>query len=242
MFLFSIGRRIRLVVFTAIAAAACLACGTLFLVVLSPRQALEARRIERMPALDAATLASVPSGEAVLVTGRLVDNALLARDRFVAYSLEEWIVAPANHATPDAKPSGSWQKVEFVVPALVLNAGGGTVTTLGTSDVSLSGSLHEETIYSNAYRGAEDVGGKWVPAGSQRYRGFFNGDVITVLGKKASTGEIIPEQLYAGDRVAFVESKREAARGLLTAGLCLIGLAPLVLAGGVLAAVLGRWR
>ena len=71
---------------------------------------------------------------------------------------------------------------------------------------------------------------------------FIDGDLVTVLGKKASSDGVIPSELYAGDRVAFADSKQDAARGLLIGGLCVIGLAPIVLVGGALIALFGRRR
>ena len=241
MLILSIRKRIGVIVAAVVGTAAMLGCGAMFAFVFSPGQALEARRIEKMPLMDAEALVAAPIGEAVLLTGRLEDSPRLDGN-FVAYTLDEWVVTPANLATPDDKPDGSWKRVERVVPALNLNVGGQAVSTLSASDATLSGPLHEELAYSNAYRGAEDTGGEWLPAGSLRYRGLFNGDLVTVLGKKASTGDVIPEEIYAGDRVAFAESKRRAARGLFTAGLCLMGLAPVVLVGGVLSALFGRRR
>lgn len=63
---------------------------------------------------------------------------------------------------------------------------------------------------------------------------MVDGALTTVLGQKATTGGIIPEHLFAGDRVAFETSQRQAASGLLFSGICLMILSPLVLVGGLL--------
>jgi hypothetical protein len=66
--------------------------------------------------------------------------------------------------------------------------------------------------------------------------------LTTVLGEKAASGGITPSQLYGGDRAAFEEAERQAASGLLFAGLCAMALSPVVLVGGILAALFGRRR
>jgi hypothetical protein len=89
---------------------------------------------------------------------------------------------------------------------------------------------------------SDDFDGLELPDGTLRYQGLEDGDLTTVLGEKAASGGILPSQLYSGDRVAFEESERQAASGLLFSGLCAMALAPVVLVGGLLAAILGRRR
>ena len=74
------------------------------------------------------------------------------------------------------------------------------------------------------------------------YRGLANGDQVTVLGEKASSGGILPAQMFLGDRAAFEASEQQAASNFLISGLVSLALAPVVLIGGVLAAVLWRRR
>ena len=236
--------RIRLVIGTAIGAFLSLACGALLVLVLSPQQAMLARRIERLPDLDAAAVGAAQTGRELLVTGHLQDNEIVDEGGFVAYTLEEWVVTPP---TPDAdgdddgEAKGSWKTTERVVPDLTLNVEGQTVSILRTDNVRMSGPLHEELIHSDGWQEAK-YDGEWLPEGSLRIRGLFNGDLVTVLGKKASSDGVIPDEMYAGDRVAFADSKHRAARGLLIGGICMIGLAPAILVGGVLGAIFGRRR
>jgi hypothetical protein len=75
-----------------------------------------------------------------------------------------------------------------------------------------------------------------------RYRGLADGDLATVLGEKSSVGGLTPEHLFAGDRTAFEASQRQAAGNFLAAGLFSLVLAPVVLVGGLLAALLGKRR
>src|SRR5690606_12671859 len=108
-------------------------------------------------------------------------------------------------------------------------------------EVRLGGPLHETIVASDSPTRAT-YEGESLPDGSQRFQGFRNGDVITVLGSKASTGGIIPEQLFLGDRVTFEEDQRNAASALLYSGLCMMILAPVILVGGLSYAAFGRHR
>jgi len=219
-----------------------LGCGALMTFVLSPQQELEARRIERMPLMEAADVGSAAVGEELLITGRLDDNPLMDGG-FVAYRLDEWEVSYPDYDDSDSEPEpdGDWRRVEQVVPDLNLLVGTMVVRTLAANDAKLSGPVHEELVYSDSYDEAQ-YNGEWVPHGSWRFKGFFNGDLVTVLGKRASAGGILPEEYYAGDRVAFADSKHEAAKGLLIGGMVMMVCAPVVLVGGVFAALFGRRR
>ena len=141
----------------------------------------------------------------------------------------------------DLRAADLGKTVERVVPNLTLHVEGQTVPILRSDDACMSGPLYEELVYSNGWEEAK-YDGEWLPEGSLRIRGLTNGDLVTVLGKKASSDGVLPNELYAGDRVVFADSKHRAARGLLTGGICMIGLAPAVLVGGILGAIFGRRR
>ena len=237
----SIRDRFNALIAAAIGAVLVFACGATLTFFLAPKQKLEANHIEGLPLLDSGSLASTPAGEEVLLTGRLVDNPLMDEGGFVAYRLEEWVVTLPDPDDPDDEPTGGWEEVERIVPELLLEVGGDIVRSLRADNATLSGSLHEEILYSDAYEEAK-YEGVWLPHGSWRFRGLFNGDLVSVLGKKASEGGIIPDELYAGDRVAFVDSKHEAVKGLLIGGVAMMICSPLILIGGIFAAVLGRRR
>jgi hypothetical protein len=51
---------------------------------------------------------------------------------------------------------------------------------------------------------------------------------------------VTPDQLFGGARTGFELSLRQAAGGLLISGLISLALAPVVLIGGVLAALFAR--
>jgi hypothetical protein len=237
----AIRERIGAAIGAVIGAIFLLGCGALLVLFLSPKQAIEANRIEKMPEMGTREVEAAPSGDDVLVTGRLEDNPLMDAGGFVAYEMEEWTVTLPDPDDPEDEPEGDWETVEQLVPNLSLNVNGKILRILGSDDATLSGLLNEEIIYSEGYEEAE-YDGEWVPHGSLRLRGFFNGDLVTVLGKKASAGGIIPEELYGGDRVAFADSKHRAARGLLIGGIVMMACSPVVLVGGLLSALFGRRR
>ncbi len=240
----SIRERIGVVIAAVIAAIGFCICGALFTFYMAPRQALEASRISNLPMMDAQHVAAAQAGDDILITGALANNLPLFDDSaLVAYSLSEWDVTPpsSDSDSADTDPTGSWRSVESVVPDLTLDMSGQPVQLLAASNAALSGPLHEELFYAEGGESAK-YNGEWLSEGSLRYRGFYDGDLTTVLGKKAASGGVIPDKLYAGDRVAFEQSEADAAKGMLYAGICFMVLAPIVLVGGVLGAAFGRRR
>ncbi|KAA3643280.1 MAG: hypothetical protein DWQ07_22450 [Chloroflexi bacterium] len=227
-------------VFAAFAfSAGCCVCGAVMTFVLAPNQALEARRISRLPEMDAVYLTSVAAGEEVLLTGTLQGNELLYSDLpYVAFKEETWIV---SEPTGDAESnSGRWDS-DTVVPDLDLNVGGQIVVILSATDPRLSGDLLEETILGEGPLEAT-YSGESLPDGTLRYEGFVDGDVATVLGEKATDGGVRPEHLFAGDRAAFETSQEEAASGLFISGIASMVLAPFVLIAGILGTIFWRRR
>ncbi len=215
-------------------------CGALFTFYLAPQQALEANRIGNLPQMDASYVAAAAPGADILVTGSLVDNPPISADsQLVAYELEEWEVTQPSADSEDTTPDGSWSTVEYAAPDLALSVNGQTLQVLAAASLSFSGNLHEELVVGDGVETA-DYDGQPLPEGSLRYSGFYNGDLVTVLGTRATTGGVIPEKLYGGDRVAFEESEKDAATGLLIAGVVMLVCAPVVLIGGGLGAIFGR--
>lgn len=233
--------RIKRIVAAVIVAIFFMACGALLAFVLSPKEALQARRIERLPDIAAEDVATADPGDDILVTGRLEDNTVIAEDSFVAYVRERWEVTPATPDDPNDESNGKWATVERIVPDLRVNVNGKAAKTLRASSVTMNGPLHERLIRAYSFRKAR-YEGEALAEGSERLRGFYNGDLVTVLGTKASTDGVIPDELFAGDRVAFVQHKKSAARSLFIFGLCLMGVAPIVLVGGILSGLFGRRR
>ncbi len=214
----------------------CCLFGALMAFVLSPAQALEAFRVSQLPQMDAQDVQSAAPGETLLFTAALTGNVPPQEGvNMVAYTVQEWrVTVPSDSGRGgDApQPSGHWQAVETVAPELTVELGGQAILLHRTTPVRLSGDLHEKMVKSDSALQAMDMD-ELLPDGTRRYRGLMDGDRVTVLGKKASDGGVIPNHLFAGDRVAFEESLREAAQGLFFAGLCTMVLSPLVLLGGL---------
>jgi hypothetical protein len=225
------------------ASAACCVCGALMAFVMAPGQALQAFNISRMPQMDAAAVQAAAPGAAVLATGVLTGNAPARPDSsLVAYSLERWNVTVTEASEDSAESTtGRWEAVELVVPALTLDMDGLTVPVLESENVRLSGNLHEETVPGGGPAQAT-YQGQSLPDGTLRYEGLADGDLTTVYGQKAASGGILPDHLFAGDRVAFEQSQRQAASGLLFSGLCAMALSPVVLILGLLGAIFYRRR
>ncbi len=236
----SLRQRLNTVLATLVISALCCLSGALMTFVFSPAQAFQALRLSRLPVMDAGTIEAAAPGDTLLFTGTLTGNAPPEHDfDFLAYSVEEWTVTvPRDN---ESKPYGRWETVETVVPALTVELDGQAISIHQAAKVRLSGVLHEKIVKSTDSIQAL-YEGELLPSGTRRYRGFLNGDLMTVLGKKASDGGVIPEQLFAGDRIAFEESQRQAAQGLFFAGLCAMAMAPIVLIGGLLYAIFGRQR
>ena len=241
----NIRQRFNRVVGAAVGALFFMTCGAVLAFFISPHQALQARRIDRLPDMAAEDVAATAPNETILVTGRLEDNPVVAGDRFVTYVRARWQVTTATpdktSDSQDKEPSGKWETVDRIVPDLTLNVDGKRVEILCASGVTMSGPLHEQLVRAYSFQKAT-YEGEMLAEGSERLRGFYNGDLTTVLGKKASTEGIIPDELFAGDRVAFAQHKKDAARGLFIGGLCMMGIAPLVLLGGVLSALFKQRR
>lgn len=217
-----------------------LSCGALMAFVFAPQQSLLAKRIEKMPDMDAAAVTAAQDGADILVTGELQDNSVVGQGQFVAYILERWDVTTSRNDDGDEEITGDWSTIERVSPDLALNVKGQTVHILQADNVSMSGPLHEELVRSDSSLKAND-GGTDLPDGSQRWRGLFNNDMVTVWGKKSASG-VAPDEIYVGDRVAFAQDKHATARGLFLGGLCAMGLAPVALVGGILGGIFGRRR
>jgi hypothetical protein len=218
------------------------ACGAVFTFYLAPQQAIQAGRVSNLPQMDASSIAQAETGDIVLVTGVLADNPSVEETYdYVAYSVEVWTVTLPDPDSEDTTPNGRWDDVETVAPALNLDVSGHPVEVLSAEDVHFGGQLHEVLEMAESGTTA-DFEGQPLPEGSFRLEGYQNGDLVTVYGSKASTGGVLPEDLFGGDRVAYEDSEAEAAQGLLIAGISMFICAPVVLIGGGLAALFGGRR
>lgn len=243
MLLQNIRGRVGAAIGAGLAAVCFLGFGALFAFVLSPQQAMEWRRIEGLPELDAAAYAGTTIGDEVALTGTLTDNATQGSEGLVAYVREQWDVKPANksdESTSNDKPEGSWDIVETYVPVLTIAINGGKVKTIAVSSANLGGNMHETAIKQGTGSERAAHNGQQLPEGSTRMRGFSNGDVVTVVGHKASTGDVTPNRIFGGDRVQLVENIRSGAQMLFAVGVGMMICSPIVLIMGVLGALFGR--
>jgi len=239
----SIRRRLGAILGVFALSAACCACGATMTFVMAPRQALQAAQISRMPVMDEPALAGATVGDDVLVTGTLAGNhVLIDGPALVAYREEIWDVKIAGSDDTDSggTPQGTWRSVKTVTPELTLTFDGQPLPVHAASSARLSGPLHKYMLPGNGM--SAKYNGKSLPGGTRRYYGLADGDMTTVLGKKAPDGGVTPSELFLGDRAAFETSQHQAASGLLFSGILLMVLSPVVLIGGLFAAIFGRRR
>ena len=211
---------------------------------LSPQQALEWRRIEGLPELDAVAYGNVATGDEVAITGTLVDNPDQTKEGLVAYIEERWDVSTSSgsSSTPDNKPSGSWTTIDTVIPVLVVSMAGGSIKTVAVNSGNLGGDMHQTAIKRGTGTEKASYDGQLLPEGSTRMRGFSNGDLVTVVGSKASTGDLIPDRLFGGDRVQLVQNIQGSARATFMIGIGMMICSPIILIIGVLGGLFGRRR
>ncbi len=237
----NIRQRIGGVIVGVLVAIGIFVCGALMAFVISPQQALEWRRINNLPLVDGSGFASAAAETELVVTGRLEGNQPLTQDGLVAYAREQWEVDPPDNSNDD--PDGSWTLLEESFPALTINAGGSpaTVTTLPATSVTFGGALHE-TIQEGTGTERADYSGRSLPEGSIRTRGYKEGDLITVVGRKATTGDLVPSRYYGGDRTQLVEEIRSSARAMFAIGVGMMICAPILLVVFVVGSLFGRVR
>jgi hypothetical protein len=211
------GRDRHLVAFAGFLTLLVIALGVVLAFVVAPKQEREWRRIERFPQLDRNGYTATPGGDYVVVTGRLQDNATLTRYELVAYWVDEWLVSRDE----DGDEEGRWHTVEANIPVLTISIDGGVVKTAKVDSVTSSGQLHE-FIQRGEGRWQAPYAGRSLPDGSLRTQGLRNRDMVTVVGRKTSIGELRPERLHAGDRAHLVDHIRSNARALRVLGSVLL--------------------
>jgi hypothetical protein len=235
-------QRLGAVVGAVAASAGCCLCGLFLTLVMAPRQALQAAGIARLPAMSAADVQAAAPDSRVLFTGVLADNTpLRAGSDLVVYAESEWeVTVPAPDDDGAAEPHGTWRSHAVTTPDLTVTVDGQPLLVYGAQAAQLSGALREELVPGEGATASDN--GTPRPAGSVRYRGLANGALVTVLGRKSSAGGVGLEHLFGGDRTAFLASQQQAASNFLISGIFSIVLAPVVLVGGVLAALAWRRR
>ncbi len=234
-------KRLSCLVWAGIAAVGLVGCGLSLIFVLAPRQKLTARRLERLPVLTAVDVAQATPGDEVLVSGVIQSATDLQVGNFIAYQEEIWVVTTPDPQESTADLHGRWETGETVVPALTLAVEGGEIAVLVMEGARLEGPLHEQIIPGEGPLQAREEN-RLLADGTRRYRGLYAGDLVTVWGRKAASDGVLPQVIYAGDRVAFIDAQHQTAQILLTLGIGLLVGAPLVVIAALLSAVFGRWR
>src|SRR5438045_9473723 len=84
--------RIGAAIAAVVIGSAMLICGGSRAFVVSPQQALEWRRIQALPEIDANGLASTATGKEVAITGTLNGNEALTDDDLVLFERSRWDV------------------------------------------------------------------------------------------------------------------------------------------------------
>ena len=235
--------RFKAVLGSFIAAISVFACGAVMTFVLAPNQAILAYKVSRMPMMTEQSVESIAAGGDILITGYLIGDAPTpSLPEFIAYTEDTWkVTVTQDDNGNDNTPSGSWSRVQTVFPELILEMNDAPILIRASNSASLSGSLHEKVVDGNGILQA-DYEGQLLHDGASLYRGFASGDLITILGKKASVGGVIPEQVFGGDRVSFEEYQRNLASSYLVMGVAFMLCSPLVLVIGILAALFGPKR
>jgi len=205
-------------IFFLILAVIALASGLILLIFISPGEARKANRIGSLKEADLATFQALAPGQDVVVTGVLTGNAELDYG-LVAYHRYRWRISTDS----DDKEVGGWRPDMLMAPALTISMPGGQVTTTAMDLPSLGGKYHAY----EAGSGGRMVSGK--PEGSTRWTGFKNGDMVTVVGKKDTSGQITPEILWAGSLQDIIKSFGLDAEAHRSFGWCLTVPALLIL-------------
>jgi hypothetical protein len=234
-----IRERVGAVIGIGVASLMFLCFGIVLAFFVSPKQAVEWRRVERLPVLDAAAVEALAPGEELVITGHLDGNDPLTEDGLVAYVRDVWNVEPPDPDEDEDQPDGTWVRDETVAPSLQIAVAGGTIMTASGSSPRFEGGLPEAMVEGDGELSAT-YSGQSLPDGTIRTRGFRDGDLITVHGQKASTGEVLPERLFYGDRVQLVDHMRSGARAAFAIGIGMMICAPIFFVAGVAIAVFGR--
>ncbi|MBN1120480.1 MAG: hypothetical protein JXJ17_05340 [Anaerolineae bacterium] len=235
-FISRLRERIGVVVAAALCAVCCFGMGIFLAFVMSSQQEAEYQRIEALPEQTAASFANLSTGADALITGTLEDNPEKNAYGHVAYTVETWdVTEPTDEET---LYKGNWRRIEVQLPALTVSVDGDEIGTAADSTATFGGALHEE-IEEGQGGFAAEYNGRSLKDGSLRIRGVSNGDLVTLIGHKDGSGRLVPEKLYVGSRSQLINDIQTSSKAALWAGILMMVCSPVVLVGGVLAAVLG---
>lgn len=209
---------------------------------LAPKQAISAYQTSQLPIMDADFVNAAAAGSSIVVTGRLKGELANPQvPNFIAYSKERWdVTIEQDEEGRDEPPEGSWKTVELFIPPLVLEINGAPVELLASDkDIMYGEKIREVFVDGNGSLQADYLD-RTLRDGAFRYQGFYSDDLATVLGKKAASGGIVPEEMFAGDRVEFEAAQKERAAIYFYGGILLMICSPLALVMGLWGAISGK--
>jgi hypothetical protein len=184
----------------------------------APRVGEESQEISHLPELDLAAYRATAPGTRVAVTGVLQDNEEFSGG-YVAVARTIWMLSPEDDT------EGVWRDMGTYVPHLTVAIEGGTITTDRGVGVLLTGAMHEETILPDSGTPSED--GEPVE-GTIQARGLRNGDLVTIIGVKTDTGELLPDEVYGGSREEMIVERRQPSQVWLVIGPALMVFAVII--------------
>jgi hypothetical protein len=177
----------------------------------------EHERLAALPAPATVSPTRTPSGQEILIDGRVALEQPRLLGDFVAYVKEE------------ERPDGSddqrrtWQEVERRTPPLALIAAGGPVFVVNRDyDISRATARHRDRLRFSA----------------PRYRGLLGSDAVFVHGRVVGPGRLHAIAVGSGTRASHLDGLVEDARVAwwIGTGVGIAGAA-LVVIGGILIAI-----
>lgn len=180
-----------------------LALGLFLGLISAPQSGREARDIQQMPELNAATFRACADQTPVALNGVLTGNAVQANwEGFVIYLEQEWVVTEEEDGW-----DGSWETRRTIVPDLKLIFADAEIIVYANPEVKLGGAWRETILHRPENQ--EEVDG--FPAGSIRRVGFMDGDRITLVGVKHDAEGVTPKRFYGGERADLIRTLRQSA-------------------------------
>jgi len=163
---------------------------------------IDAERVAKLPAVEARQLRN-RVGSAVLLEGKLGEQATKAPEGFIAYQQESYLRTETEGAS---RGTERWQSVGTVKPEL----------RVGKDDDWIVVAAETYRLDTPPHFWKTDVLPRYVSVqeATQRYRGFKAGDVVTVDGVVTGSGVLQATVLFGGNAAAY---RASAVQGIATA-------------------------
>ena len=210
------------VIFALIVVAIIFCIGAYMVFVVYPQQVLEKEQLSTVPVVNKEQLRSTEGRRGVMITGHLIDNAVIKDKDFVAFQTYRWEVKFNN-----GDYEGKWWRDSERWPALLVAIDGGRAHTIENEPSLFNGALHE-VVEARGGGKAAKYNGQALPNGSLRTVGVKNGDQVTIAGKTTHDATIIPEYFYVGTRQKLLESLMFNAKAIRVIGFILMAITGLI--------------